>query len=108
MDGHGADHKILRTTTGELYSAVVWSDIEACVGIFCASVPALKPLAQRYAPILLSPLSSMNKRTGKTSRETGESSYAEIELSQLAVTVEMKPAKTLSNSSSLKHLVEEA
>lgn len=42
--------------TWELYDAALWTMIEACVGIFCASAPALKPLLQQIAPSMLGTL----------------------------------------------------
>jgi hypothetical protein len=39
--------------TWELYDAAIWTQVEAAVGITCASVPALKPLVARYAPKIL-------------------------------------------------------
>jgi hypothetical protein len=48
----GSQSTLLRNL-GEVYGAVFWTEVEACVGIFCASAPALKQLAQNWVPTIL-------------------------------------------------------
>jgi hypothetical protein len=47
---------------GELFDAALWTEIEACVGIFCACAPALKALAQRYVPSILDTIQTQTER----------------------------------------------
>ncbi|KAF1813239.1 hypothetical protein P152DRAFT_448560 [Eremomyces bilateralis CBS 781.70] len=46
--------------TWEIYDAALWTLVEATVGIFCASVPALKPLVQKYTPAILGTMGNGN------------------------------------------------
>ncbi|KAK2768284.1 hypothetical protein FQN54_000137 [Arachnomyces sp. PD_36] len=67
----------------EMYDAALWTEIESAVGIVCASVPALKPLVQKYLPTALGSLMSARAKgsaespnaSGGVQRQTRDSSW---------------------------------
>ncbi|CAM1505082.1 Fc.00g107190.m01.CDS01 [Cosmosporella sp. VM-42] len=66
--------------TWKLPPHIVWSFIEVNGGLFCASVPALKPLCVRYIPFLLhSPHHSVAEKTPgyNEKRKSGRKPYSQ-------------------------------
>jgi hypothetical protein len=48
---------------------VIWTEVEVCVSIFCASATSLQPLVQRIAPRLLSNIPHSRNDSGIVERK---------------------------------------